>query len=144
MGDKSGKLRKATGVLLASAALTLLFWDVFVAYNDVAGDTISEIVRDLSHAWWSLPFVFGVITGHFFWNRPKDEMLPRDEHIKVFFTRVVGLSSLVIGRDLLNLAHPLPAFPYANLVFVIAGFFVGARWWPQHLPEVEELSSPDQ
>jgi hypothetical protein len=135
---KAKDLRRVTAVALGSSALILLVWDVIVAYNDVQGDTISELVRDLSHAWYVLPYVFGIVTGHFFWNRPASEMLPKAQHLNVFFAVVVGSSALVLLRDLVNIAHPMPAFAYANLTLVTVGFFVGAKFWPQAIPEKKE------
>jgi len=138
VSEKAAKLRHTTAVLLAGAVLLLLFWDIKVAYNDVKGDTISELVRDLGHSWYVLPYVFGVITGHFFWNRAAEDMLPKKQHLLVFFGVIGGSSVLVLVRDLVNLAIPLVRYDYANLTLVVAGFFVGAKFWPQHLPKKEE------
>jgi hypothetical protein len=138
MDKKAADLRRLTAVLLGGAAVLLGVYDVVVAYNDVQGDTISELVRDLSHSWYLLPYLFGVVTGHFFWNRPAEELPPREQRLVTLFAVVGGSFSVLLLRDLANAVFPLPAFSYANLVLVTGGFFVGAKFWPQHLPTKEE------
>jgi len=138
MDKKAANLRRLTAVLLGGAAVLLGIYDVAVAYNDVPGDTISELVRDLSHSWYVLPYAFGIITGHFFWNRAVDQMLPRPTHLAVFITVVLGSCGIVLIRDIINVFWALTHYDYANLVLVTCGFFVGAKFWPQHLPLKEE------
>lgn len=115
-----------------------MVWDVKVAFNDVPGDTISELIRDLGHAWYSLPYIMGVVMGHLFWNRAPAEMREPKEHLRVFFLYVGGSSALMLTRDVVNHFVGLPAFTYANLILVVIGFAVGATWWPQALPEEGE------
>jgi uncharacterized membrane protein len=138
MEKKAADLRRLTAVLLGGAAVLLGIYDIVVAYNDVKGDTISELVRDISHSWYILPYAFGVITGHFFWNKAADEMLPKKQHLLVFFGVVCGSCALVLVRDLVNVFWTMRAFEYANLTLVVVGFFVGAKFWPQHMPKKEE------
>lgn len=135
MSEQERRTRRVTAILLASASLVLLAWDIYVANNDLHNDTISEIVRDLSHRFYSLPFIVMICMGHFFWNQPREKRLPDQERLRVFWTRVAPLSALVIVRDLVNLWVHLPSAPYANLAMAVAGFTVGAMYWPQALPE---------
>jgi len=130
--------RKITSVLLGSAALILLIWDIEVAYNATEGDTISEIVRDLSHRFYSLPFTLMVVMGHLFWNQAEGDRLPLEVRRKVFWMRVAVPVAILLGSDVLNHFVELPTFNYANLVLAAIGFFVGAAWWPQALPPKEE------
>ena len=41
--------------------------DVFLAKNRKPGDTWTEIIRDWSSRLLAVPFVLGVLLGHFFW-----------------------------------------------------------------------------
>ena len=141
MSEKSAKLRKVTGALLASFALILLFWDVAVAFNDVRDDTISELLRDLSHRWYTLPYIMGVIMGHLFWNRAASEMYEQKAHLLRFFIAVGGTTVIFLARDIVGLFFVLPSWPQANLVLVVTGFLVGAVWWPQKLPEKEQIEA---
>jgi len=128
---KAAKLRKITAVMLVMFTVILLVWDIDVAHNDVKDDTISELLRDLSHDWLTLPFVLMGIMGHLFWNRPGE-----DRNLQ--FTKLTSVTALVVLRDLINLAHSLPTFQFANLVAALAGFICGALWWPQLVPTKEE------
>jgi hypothetical protein len=114
----------------------LLVWDVYVANNDLHNDTISELVRDLSHRFYSLPFILMIVMGHLFWNQPLSKRLPVEKRLKTFWTKVVAPAGVVVARDLLNLVVALPTFDYANLLMGLIGFFVGALCWPQAMPEV--------
>jgi hypothetical protein len=135
MTEQEQRVRRITAILLGSASLVLLVWDVYVANNDIHNDTISELVRDLSHRYYSLPFIVMIVMGHFFWNQPQEKRLPDAERLKMFWSRVAGPSAALIARDVLNLLAPLPTFPYANLALAVVGFFVGAFFWPQALPK---------
>jgi len=76
MTEAEQRVRRITAILLGGSALGLLVWDVYVANNDLHNDTISEIVRDLSHRFYSLPFILMVVMGHLFWNQPPEKRLP--------------------------------------------------------------------
>ena len=135
MTEAEQRVRRITAILLGGSALGLLVWDVYVANNDLHNDTISELVRDLSHRFYSLPFILMVVMGHLFWNQPQEKRLPDAERMRVFWTKVVGPAGTLIGLDLLNLAVALPHPPYANLMLAVVGFFVGAFFWPQAMPK---------
>jgi len=136
--DKAAKLRKVTAILLAAFTLILVMWDVKVAYNDVKGDTISELLRDVSHAWYILPYLMGVVMGHLFWNRAADNMNEPKKHLLIFFGVIGGSSALVLLRDAVNFFVNLPGLNHANLVLVVVGFFMGAAFWPQTFPTKKE------
>ena len=134
MSDPANRLRKITAIMLGSAALVLLIWDIWVANNEVANDTISEILRDLSHRFYSLPFILMIVMGHLFWNQPIEARASKEVRIKTFWIYAAGPSAVVILRDVVNLFVQLPTFAYANLVLAAAGFLVGAKFWPQAMP----------
>jgi cytochrome bd-type quinol oxidase subunit 2 len=116
---KAAKLRKTTAILLAVFTVVLLVWDIDVAHNDVKNDTISELLRDISHNFWTLPFVLMGIMGHLFWNRQG---------------KVRKLRFVVVT---------LPTWHYANLIVGTLGFLGGALWWPQLGPSDPSTDSPD-
>ena len=70
MDEKTKSNRRTTAVLLSVFAGILLVWDIAVAHNEGKGDTISELLRDLSHRFWILPFMLMGVMGHLFWNKP--------------------------------------------------------------------------
>ena len=135
--EKAKRLRKITAIFLIVALTIGIGWDVFVAVNDVSGDTISELTRDLSHDYWILPFALMGVMGHFFLNVKIER--PRNVRAMVIACVLVG------GRDLVNYLHPLPTLFYANFVVGAVGFVAGAWWWPQiyTAPASLEKTSPD-
>ena len=55
-------------VLVACVLLLLLVvFDLYMAANNVPGDTISEVVRSWAARHPVIPFAAGVVMGHFFW-----------------------------------------------------------------------------
>lgn len=130
--------RTITIVLLVVAATVLLFWDVYVATNDVKDDTISEFLRDLSYDFWILPYLLMGVMGHLFWNR--DEGSSRTFRPQV----LVGSSVLVGLRDVVNAFVALPTHPYAPLVTGLIGFTVGAMFWPQARKAVDSTEDTEE
>lgn len=59
--------RLATIIILVVTAILLIVWDIVVAANPVAGDTISEITLAFARKHPVVPFIMGVIMGHLFW-----------------------------------------------------------------------------
>ena len=117
-------------MLLVVFIVVLGVWDIAVYTNDVRDDTISELIRDLSHDWWILPFTFMGVAGHFFWNHPDNE--------ETQAKKILAAVAVVAVRDIVNLIHPLPTFQFANLVLGLLGFVGGAAWWPQLMPSKQE------
>lgn len=131
MDQQARLLRSVTAGLLAVSASVLLVWDVYVGTNELSDDTISELLRDLSHDFYSLPFILMICMGHFFWNRPPTNMPSKEVRVRMFWFGVVGSSIAVILRDVVNAFVTLPVIDHANLVVGVVGFFVGAVLWPQ-------------
>lgn len=55
-------------VVLLGAVMALGVYEGYALWSAQSGDTISELVWHLSERPF-FPFVFGVICGHFFWQR---------------------------------------------------------------------------
>ena len=47
----------------------IVFYEIYAARTATRGDTISEVIWTLSKR-PMVPFLFGVLCGHFFWQRP--------------------------------------------------------------------------
>lgn len=120
------KERALTSWILVIPLLIWLIWDVKVATNETQNDTISEVVRDLSHYLYVIPYALGGIMGHFFWNK-KDRAAGRPNRFKLW----LGTCAAVF-----ILSSALPSLHYMNTAMVVVGFFVGAFLWPQG-PRVE-------
>jgi len=65
-----------TGVMwgLLSALLLMIGYDAWACQDKEHRDTISKIVTKSSQKYLLIPFLFGLIMGHFFWSQHlKDE-----------------------------------------------------------------------
>ena len=60
---------KRTAVAWLVAIVGLLIYEGYTLGNSIPGDTLSEAVWAASHAYPLLPFLAGVVCGHFFWQR---------------------------------------------------------------------------
>ena len=54
------------GVVLLLTAL-ILAWDIGLWIDQIEGNTISEIVRSRSQSHPLVPFLIGMLMGHWFW-----------------------------------------------------------------------------
>lgn len=61
------KTEKATAWVIGIAALVLLAWEVYVYGGPRTGDTISEVILTWAIHHPVVPFLAGVLSGHFFW-----------------------------------------------------------------------------
>ncbi len=57
---------KITTWVMVFGVLVWGVWDIYVAANDVEGDTISEKVRKWSAKSPLLPFLLGLLIGHWY------------------------------------------------------------------------------
>lgn len=60
------------GVLLGCVTI-LVGWDIYVAINPPDGDTISEVLFQWAGDHPVVPFVIGVLCGHWFWPQYKEK-----------------------------------------------------------------------
>lgn len=83
--------RRIFGVLVVA----LLGYEAYTLGNAAPGDTISEIVWDLSDRWQVVTFAFGLLAGHWFWPRLLGGASARGggSGAPAVFPAVVGLSS---------------------------------------------------
>lgn len=58
-----------TRLVLVVLIVVLLGWEAYAVMNGQSGDTISEVVWTESARHLLLPFLAGLLCGHFFWQR---------------------------------------------------------------------------
>lgn len=121
------KTEYTTLILITMVTSVLIAWDIYVASNDVDGDTISEIFHLTAMKYALLPMAWGVLGGHFF--APKRKRVYR--FMRLFGLLLVTLST--IAYDIAQFSgHVGPMNPM--LVFVTS-IFIGAVLWPQTAKE---------
>lgn len=59
--------KRLTAIILVSVTILLIGYDIFAAMhgND---STISLVIQTISNRHAIIPFAFGVLMGHFFWQ----------------------------------------------------------------------------
>jgi len=67
------KTSRVTRTVLLICILIACGWDVFVAWNSVPGDTISEMVFAFVHQNPTVSFLVGYVCGHLFWGQQEKE-----------------------------------------------------------------------
>lgn len=115
--------KKITALIMVIATALLIGWDIYVASNDVKGDTISEIIMVLGYNWRILPLSFGVLMGHFFWNVEKR----RYGKIKAIALGVIG--AFVVLADIYII------YPIHPLIVMLLGIPLGRFLWPLNAPK---------
>lgn len=58
--------------LFLLACLVVGGYELYALVTPAEGDTISEIVWHFARRYPILPFAFGVLMGHFFWQENRD------------------------------------------------------------------------
>lgn len=113
-------MTKAITTIIISATLTIwAVWDVYPAFIDRRqGDTISEMIRDVSWTWSIFPLAAGILCGHFFINHSNHPHW----FITVLSLILLGLASLILTDIDVRL--------YPGGVLVV-GMALGAVVWPQ-------------
>lgn len=62
--------RHWTAIILGAVTVLLVIWNVYVAIASPA-DTISQVIFGWAGVYPVLPFVIGVLMGHWFWPQIK-------------------------------------------------------------------------
>jgi len=60
-------MKKVTGVILITITAILIVWDIIAGATNTHS-TISETITTISGQYPIIPFAFGVLMGHFFWQ----------------------------------------------------------------------------
>ena len=104
-------------VVICFAIMTV--WDIYPALTPEQGDTISEVMRDYGHRFYILPYLIGVLAGHFWIN--KEDKSTRS--IKALWVTTAA----ILSRDILQVL----TFQGGTPITFFLGVIAGAVWWPQ-------------
>ena len=113
-----------TIVAIAVATAGLSAWDIVPATNAVSGDTISETIRAWSRSWLVLPYIWGLLGGHFFLGTTAIEH-PAGTTISLWTVWVVAIVSLYAWQS------GYEGNVYVQLALLAAGAVVGHLFWTQ-------------
>jgi len=116
-------LRKITKALLLITAITWIVWDFVPFFDPTPGDTISEVICYYALRCITLPFVFGVLVGHFF--------MPVSENAEQYPKSLITLLVLTIGIDILIYKINMIGVFHYPIIWVLTGIGVGAALWQQ-------------
>jgi hypothetical protein len=94
------KTRGFSIAVMIAATVLLGAFDIYLATNDAPGDTYSEIIKHASERVALLPWGFGLLCGHWFWN---------GERVRAWWAWPLAGTSLVLAGILqwFDLSHPL-------------------------------------
>jgi hypothetical protein len=60
--------------ILLGLTIVLIIWDIYLSVNPVKNDTLSEIILILAYNHPVIPFIAGVLCGHFFWAQQVEDI----------------------------------------------------------------------
>jgi len=105
--------RKVSKVLILATIVLLIGYDFLPFATPVAGDTLSEVMRDLGLNSKAFPFGWGFLAGHFFL-----QFTPRR------LTHALALGVAALLALILHVLNP------PTLVALLVGIITGAVVWP--------------
>ena len=111
-----------SGIAIVAALIGL---DIYFAVDGVAGNTWSEMIRKMAFVTTFIPWVCGVLSGHFFhpgWRSAIER--PGNFAVLVWLSAVIAIMGMGVLRS---------GWAYVNWVPMITFFvavFVGAKLWP--------------
>ena len=109
---------RITKWFLVSVVILVAGYTLCMVSNDTPGDTVSEVVLRYALDWATIPFVWGVVTGHFFWPT---------KCFRFHWAKVIWLIYIVFTFILWDAADLYNVHP---LIPVVLGIVVGAMLWP--------------
>lgn len=114
------KIAIIIGILLVCA---IIGFDIYLALDNIRGNTWSEMLRTASKYTPIVPWTFGVLMGHFF--HPATSFSPIvplnfGVPVLVWISVVLGIVGLALVRSFIFPQWPL----------LLAGFFAGWLLWP--------------
>ena len=117
-----------TWIIILITVIQLIVWDIFVATNKYAGDTISEIIQSYAFKYTFVPLAFGILAGHFFW--PGESIFPWWQ--KIIILVFLGSSTILVDvyqpcmfNSILKLLHTYP------IILFLISIPLGRIIWPQ-------------
>jgi hypothetical protein len=117
--------RTITKIVCVATAAFLIIYDLFPFFAKESGDTISEVVLYYSLRCFSIPFIFGMLCGHFF--VPRDGHEPKPYILIPTWVAIILLdvATYVWNIQILMSLHTHP------WVALFIGIPVGIFVWPQ-------------
>jgi hypothetical protein len=109
------KFKKTTIIILIAVTAILIIWDLITYNLDGSNSTISKIILGTSGKWFTLPFAWGILTGHLF--------IPRKmpENMKLF---IIIMSVIFVTVLLLDIFLPFNVFPIIPLgLGILSGWY---------------------
>lgn len=114
--------RRWTILILTVAVLGLIGWDIYVALTPQKGDTISEILLELSGKISLVPAGLGFLMGHLFW--PKKEA-------KFSLVGTLSTAAAFGLRDVVAYFWAAIAVAWWPIVALCIAIPLGHAFWPQ-------------
>ena len=110
-------------VIGLSLLAILLGIDVYLATNNVPGDTWSQLLRRWGEGTPLIAWTCGVLMGHWFHPDSWKPLLgqPTSVMILIWFTVTLG----IIGLGFRAIGHPLPSW-----MVLLPAFLAGGLFWP--------------
>ena len=123
---KTDRLRKISAGIVAATAAIWALWDIIPAINAGRGDTLSENIRDWSRNMWSIPLIWGALTGHFFVN------IGQPTQYTKFFLILCGIAVAAILTNVAThfLIGQVPL--WGRIAALVFGIVLGIALWSQN------------
>ena len=111
----------------------ILIWDVFLATDEVDGNTISSVLKMLGTC-PTVPLFFGLVAGHAFW--PTRGLRPAQQSTIGYTVMIVTLIASYLWYNFAfeSVMSFLCDNPIA--VFAVIGMPMGHFLWPQYTKEM--------
>lgn len=119
-------LRTITKIICISVAIFLIGYDIIPFLNPGRGDTISEVIASWGLKFFTLPFVFGALCGHFFLLR--DNANPPNPYVLLPLIIIVVALDAVGSIWNINVLMFIKQHPFIPL---FVGIPAGSWLWPQ-------------
>lgn len=102
----------------------IIFVDLYLAFNEIEGDTISEVIKEWAYRhFFVLSWVWGVLAGHLF--------LTSDKYLFSQPVSILVLLGLTLALLLFGLLTRGVMSVQLQLVLLILGTVAGYLLWPQ-------------
>ena len=113
-----------TYLLIATGAIWALY-DLIPAFAKAKGDTISEVLKNGAYRLWMIPLYFGVLGGHFFWNR-QSYMGDTKYYILGCFVLIT------IGLNIWSIKVGYTPTRFIVSILPVIGYVIGHLIWTQN------------
>lgn len=125
---------QAVKLICAIGAVALIFLDVLLLDDGIAGNTWSELMRTYGRAQWVLPWLCGVLIGHLFHQadeaQPAGNLTAPEAYNAMFWLTVIVL---IIGSALSVSGGAVPEV--AMTLVAALGCAAGYALWPLNRKE---------